>query len=51
MRTCASLSSQLQVVHGTDYRYRTEQFLNGMKARTIYQLDTEPDQQNFWNVL
>ena len=40
--TCAPLSSQLQFFGGTDFTYRPEHFLNGKKARTIYQLGPEP---------
>ena len=42
MPTCAPFSRQLQISVGTDYRYRPEQFLNGIKTRTIYQLAPEP---------
>ena len=51
--TCAPLSSRLQIFDGTDYRYRPEQFLKGIKVRTIYQLGpepTNPDQIHIWNV-
>ena len=53
MPTCAPFSGQLQIFEGTDYRYRPEQFLNGIKARTIYQLGpetTSPDQKHKWHV-
>ena len=51
--TCAPLSSQLQIVDGTDWRYRPEQFLKGMKTRTIHQPGpepTSPNQKHIWHV-
>ena len=33
--TCAPLPSEVQNIDGTDYRYRLESFLNGVKARTV----------------
>ena len=53
MPTCAPISSQLQVIDGTDSRYRPEHFLNGIKACTIYKLGLEPnkpDQKKIWHV-
>ena len=50
---CAPLSSQLQTFDGTDYRYAPENFLNGLKARTIHQLGPEPthsEQYRIWNI-
>ena len=40
--TCAPLSSQLQIFDSTDYRYRPQKLLNGIRARNIYQLGPEP---------
>ena len=39
--TSAPLSSQLQTLDGTEYRNHPENFLNGIKAHTIYQLGPE----------
>ena len=33
---CAPLSSHLQFFDVTEYKYRPDQFVNGMKARIIY---------------
>ena len=49
--TSAPFSSQLQFFDGTDYTYRPEQFLNGIKVRTIYQTcpkSTSSDQIHIW---
>ena len=40
--TCAIFSNELQSFDGTGSRYRPGKFLNGINARTIYQLGTEP---------
>ena len=49
--TFAPNSSQFQIFDGIDYRNRPEQFLNGIKAGTLYQLGlepTSPDQKHIW---
>ena len=40
--TCAKLSSYSQTFDGTDYRYRPENVLNGITARSIHQLGPKP---------
>ena len=50
---CAPLFSQLQIFDNTDYKYRPEQFVNAIKARTIHQLGPEPtslDRKRIWHV-
>ena len=49
----APLSSQFQIFDGTDYSYRPEQFVKGIKAETLCQLGpepTSPDQKHIWHV-
>ena len=40
--TCAPFQSQSQAFNSTEYRHHPENFLNGIKARTFYQLGPEP---------
>ena len=47
--TCAIFSNELQTFVGTASQYRPENFLNGIKTRTIYQLGTEPtNPEQYW---